>query len=1153
MFNKISGNLNLFFFKEIGGAHICNELHESQRSIDDLAHRNGSKYSETKAYQAVKEAITCNQCVLVIGEAGCGKSITVKYVAENFIQHQNDYILETVTSFGEIDPNISQKTLYIFYDVFGIFNCDNSFIDVLDHYRDIELLLKRKHSKLIMTSRRSVYKKLEKFNFSVVASVIDLNSELLSLSDHEKKNIYEKICCPAFAEHLTTAVKCKHASFPLLCELFFDFPELQESPSRFFENPVDAFLLLLNTLKKCRLLTYRLLVCVALHDKIDCPLDSKENSHRKLKLALQAFQPECNIKMTEEELVEEFKEFVKETKWLKKLKESNFYTFQHKFVHEIVAYHYGKNHIDDLLTEMGSNFVAEKIRLDDGSERNADELFLYVNASKLANRLFHDIHYHINYFQVFTNNCCKNISFCDAFQSELQGKDKSVIDDLFWKCQNIKRSTRLLSNKTDKKYISLKNDDSEWFRHKLLEVRTETISKNRIEYELKIKAVSWVFGYGIHRIFPGLLTDQMNAKKMTHRWEIDSSEMIRFLMLAIFSKNIKCFERALDLANLKNLSKICISNNMECDLRHKHNNFTPLTAACYTGFSKAIAELVNKGSDVNHMDKNGSTPLVLACRFASFSDTTFLIDKGAKLCCTSGNGVSPLIAAVMGKNVELVAFLLKRTVDVNQCSSKRKSPLYYAAKLGSLDIVKILIGEKASINEPDIEGRTPLYWASQNGFHDIAEYLISKQASVDQCDTKEKTPLYCASKRRYFSIAELMLNKGADVNKATHHNKTPLFRAAKRGYFEMCKMLIEKGANVNKTDREGSAPLYWAAKRGHIDIVNLLLEKEASTNNKNDKGKTALHCVAQSGRVDIANSLIKKGADVHTEDLRKRSPLYCASKRGHVSMVKFLIECGSDCNKRTIKSKSAVLCASKRSHNHVLQALLRKGAGVNLADDNGVSPLHFAAQRGHLEIVQILLDAGADVNCSCKKKETALFRASQSGEYSIVKNLLDYEANVDQTDESGNTALICAAKGGYLKIVKLLVEKRADVNIKNTDHQTPLIFASKGNHLEVVEYLIKQKADVNVQDRYSQTALLWATEKGYFDLVKMLCENRCNVNDSNDTGQTPIFLAAKFGHIEIVKYLLERGADKRIIDKYQNCPRVIAHKMGYMDIYDILI
>lgn len=116
--------------------------------------------------------------------------------------------------------------MYIFYDVFGIFNCDNLFIDVLDYYRDIELLLKCKYLKFIMMSRRFVYKKLEKFNFFVVVSVIDLNSELFLLSDYEKKNIYEKICCLVFVEYLIMVVKCKYVFFLFFCELFFDFFEL---------------------------------------------------------------------------------------------------------------------------------------------------------------------------------------------------------------------------------------------------------------------------------------------------------------------------------------------------------------------------------------------------------------------------------------------------------------------------------------------------------------------------------------------------------------------------------------------------------------------------------------------------------------------------------------------------------------------------------------------------------------------------------------------------------------------------------------------------------------------------------------------------------------------------------------------------------------
>lgn len=1122
-----------------------------------MAHKNGEKYWRTRAFHAAKDAITCNQCVLVIGEAGCGKSTTVKYVADSFIQRQPDYMIKIITTFSAIDPDPSQKTLYIFYDAFGVYNCDRSFTDVLEHYRDIELLLKRKHTKLIMTSRSSVYNKLEDFHFSVVVCVIDLNKESFTLLDQERKNIYETICSPTLAEHPKMALKCKHASFPLLCKLFVDFPKLQESPNHLFENPIDAFLQFLNFLKETNILTYRLLVCVAMHGKVDCPLDSEKNSPRTLELALQAFQQDSSITMTNEKIVEKFKEFVKEKRWFKQLKESNFYSFRHKFLHEIVAYHYGQDHVDGLLAAMGSNFISEKIRLDEGMDKNSYELFLFVDVSSLKNRMFHDIRYHVNYLHVFTHNCWKNDSFCNAFRSELQSKDRSDIDDLFWKWQDENISSRSykveLSKRKGKNYISLKHDDSEWFRHKLLEDRTETVSENKIEYIKKIKAVSWVLGYGIYQILPELLTDQKDAKKMTNMWATDELEKIRFLILTIFSQSLECFHVALNLAGPKNLNKTCSSKDMKRDFRNKHKNFTPLTAACYKGFSGAIKELVKKGSDVNCMDKNGSTPFVLACRFASTSDCVYLIEKKAELRSSAGNGVTPLIAAVMGQNTELVAILLNtHGLEVNQYSSKRKSPLYYAAKKGSLDIAKLLIDKNASINTPDEEERTPLYWASQNGFDGIVEYLIISGANVNQCNKKGKSPLYCASKRGRLNIVKLLLNKGADINKSTLNNKSSLYRSVKRGHFEICEVLIKEGANVNKTDCEGSAPLYWAAKREHIYILNLLLEKNASPNNRNDKGKTALHCAAKAGRIDIATCLVNNGADVDIDDLRKRTPLYCASKHGHVAMVNFLIKRGSDCNKTTIKSKSAVLCASKRNHKNVLQALLSKRPNVNIADNNGVTPLHFAAQLGHLEIARILLQAGADVNSFCTKKETALHWASQAGEYSIVKLLLDNRANVNQTDESGNTALFCASEGNHFKIVKLLVEKRADVKIQNIDHQTPLLSASKGNHLKVVKYLIDRNVDVNVRDIYGQTALLWATEKGYFELVKMLCEKRCNVNDFNGKQQTPVYLAAKFGHIEIVKYLLEKGADKTISDKYDNFPDEIAKKMGYMDIYNIL-
>lgn len=204
----------------------------------------------------------------------------------------------------------------------------------------------------------------------------------------------------------------------------------------YLRTPSMHFFIFLIILKKQTSLPIVCLCVLPCMGKSTVHLIVKKNSSRNVELALQAFQQDNSITTTKEKLFEEFKDFVKETRWFRQLKENNFYSFWHKFVHEIVAYHYGQNHVDGLLAVMGSNFISEKIRLDKGININTDELFLYVDVSKLEKRLFNDIHYYINYLHVFTNDCWKNISFCNAFRSELQRMDRSDIDDLFWKCQN---------------------------------------------------------------------------------------------------------------------------------------------------------------------------------------------------------------------------------------------------------------------------------------------------------------------------------------------------------------------------------------------------------------------------------------------------------------------------------------------------------------------------------------------------------------------------------------------------------------------------------------------------------------------------------------------------------------------------------------------
>lgn len=1113
-------------------------------------------YSNTRMFRFVKDAITKNQCVLIHGEAGCGKSALLNHVAWSL--QQNDYDVKPITKFSEIDPDSSlkSKTLYLFDDAFGTFHFNISFIHTLDSYSDIRIMLRCKHSKLIMTSRSSVYRKLEKFNFSAIFYVIDLNDPALFFNNCEKKGIFENKCGKPLGEHLEKAMNCQHHSFPLLCAIFSNFPELQQLPPHFFTNPEETFLNFLDTLQNNNFLTYYSLVFVVLNGQIKCPLVCDKNSNviKEMMLMIKSRPQHCKIFFLYKDFAGIIEKEIEETRWFKK---DNYdtYTFRYMFFYEIVAYHFGKNNVSSLLACMGDNFIAEKVLLID---KYSTGLTIPVEIEKLQDRLLADIR-DLKNFNVFTNACWGNTLFCHVFQQTLKEFNELKIEELFWgsKCAEFVTDACMnkqkISEKKMKAHIPLKYNDSEWFRQRLLEDRLDVIIENRTMIKRKIKAISWVIGYGIFRILPDILGKKKDIKKVKYGSVFDGVEQIRLLTLGILSGNVDCFDIIFNYVDHKNINGNCISKpGLDPPSYNKHRKFTPLTMACYNGFSIAIRKLVKEGADVNLKDKNGSMPLVLACRFGSLLDFKFLVNKNANLNCANTNGETPLIAAVMNRNTKIVKFLLDNNSATNQCTSRRKSPLYYAAKRGCSDIVKLLINKEAYVNICDKAEKSPLYWTAQNGFLSIAKILIDNKADVNQCDSKRKSPLYCASKRGHLEIVKLLIQKDADVNIPTHHNKTPLYRAAKRGHTDICKVLIEKHANINKTDWKGCTPLYWASKRGHYDIVIVLLKNGASPDNKNDKEKAALHSAAQVGYVNIAISLVGKDANVNIKDTRERTPLYFASKRGHVNMVKYLIECGSSINTPTVRSKSALFRAAKRNHVDVLNELILNNADVNLPDENGKSPLYFASKRGHFEVVRILLKAKANVNSSCENKQTALYWASQ-GRYSAIAALLvKYGADIHQKADCDKTSLYCASKRGCLNIVKLLVEKGADVNCRNFKNQTPLLRACKRNHLKVVKYLLDNRADVNLKDVNGETPLLWAAENGHFHVVKMLCEKILYINDSNVEHQTPIYRAAKYGHIKIVKHLLLKGADKTIADKYGRSPIEMAQRKGHMDIVQIL-
>lgn len=99
--------------------------------------------------------------------------------------------------------------------------------------------------------------------------------------------------------------------------------------------------------------------------------------------------------------------------------------------------------------------------------------------------------------------------------------------------------------------------------------------------------------------------------------------------------------------------------------------------------------LIDRGSDSNSLDKDGSIPLHLTSRY---------------------------------RHVDVARLLLDRGSDVNALEVDKWTPLHLASYDGHLDIAKLLVGRGANMGSQNDNGGTPLKYAAWSGYLDNARF-----------------------------------------------------------------------------------------------------------------------------------------------------------------------------------------------------------------------------------------------------------------------------------------------------------------------------------------------------------------------------------------------------------------------------------------------
>ena len=454
-----------------------------------------------------------------------------------------------------------------------------------------------------------------------------------------------------------------------------------------------------------------------------------------------------------------------------------------------------------------------------------------------------------------------------------------------------------------------------------------------------------------------------------------------------------------------------------CGAEFAHAATSDLADAVMKRDTIAVRALLQKKTDVNAPQNDGTTALMWAARLDDLDTADLLIRAGAKVTPANRDGATALELAAVNGSVQMLQKLIKAGADPNASLSKTgDTALMMAARTGNPVALNALIESGANVNARESwGGTTPLMWAVSERHADAVKVLIDHGADVqarsnfvaaangrgfegrtpappsgtqkvEEFASGWLTPLMFAAREGDLASARLLVAAGADVNAVAGDGKDALGLAIFNGNYDVASFLIDSHSNVNRADTQGFTPLFWAVDRRNMEtapnfpwmvtadplpLIAKLLDAGANTNaivNNTPRARmragsprivfaTALMRAAFSADVELCRLLLAHGADPKIKSSDGETMVEAGAGLGFIQGYS--------------KGKSPA------ERLEVVKLFVGLGADVNDADDYGITPLMVAGNMGDTKIIQYLLDVGADLGAyDLGKKNDGAFGAS---------------------------------------------------------------------------------------------------------------------------------------------------------------------------------
>ena len=572
----------------------------------------------------------------------------------------------------------------------------------------------------------------------------------------------------------------------------------------------------------------------------------------------------------------------------------------------------------------------------------------------------------------------------------------------------------------------------------------------------------------------------------------------------------------------------------------------------------------------------GITPLHHASRTNSREVAVDLLQRGADVNAVDRGGYTPLHRAAENNSEEVAAELFQRGADVHTVSGYDDTPLHLAAENNSKKVAADLIQHGADVNAVGGGGDTPLHRAAYNNSKEVAADLLQRGADVNAVDWDGDTPLHHAAYNNSKEVAAELLQRGADVNAVGEGGDTPLHRAAYHNSKEFAADLLQRGANVNAVDWDGDTPLHHAAYNSSKEVAAELLQRGADVNAVGEGGDTPLHRAAYNNSKEFAADLLQRGANVNAVDRDGDSPLHHAAYKNRKEFAAELLQRGADVNAVGGGGDTSLHRAAYNNSKEFAADLLERGADVNAVNGDGDTPLHRAAYHNSKEVAADLLQRGADINAVNGDGDTALHHAAYNNSKKVAADLLQRGANFIALNAIGDTPLDVASKSNKndvfidtckkFEITFFLMNKRGETALHLVASKciTQIMLPHILNNTKQVGQIncplrfpdYSSDLLVNVRDINSNTPLhRWSMvsrkslprrviEDEITKCGKRLLDMGALVNARNSKDQTPLHVACSWKAVDV---LLENGAHPNVTDMYNGDTSLIARVKSLKD------